>query len=133
MPSKRISLLKGKVIVTVHPTESTEKVITAVRNILGDIQFERRNEGEEIILEGDFNGDKTLTILRNSLARNRIRNSAKAFLSQASNDKILSFGLNKQAAFVDRVSFYSRSGSPLGPIQITLKGDTAEAIEYLCK
>jgi len=44
----------------------------------------------------------------------------------------MSFGLNKQAAYMGRASFYGSRESPLGPIQLTIRGDTDEVIRFLC-
>lgn len=117
---------------TVNPTESREKVETAVRNVLGDIVLESSEMGGLIILECKFEDLESLRHLRDLLRRMRIRDAARATFTRSAQGGLLSFGLNKQAAYAKRISFYSSRESPLGPIQVTVKGDTAAAIAYVC-
>lgn len=117
---------------TVNPTESREKVETAVRNVLGDIVLEGSDEGRMTVLEGRCEGLEPLRHLRDLLRRMRIRDAARALFTRNARDDLLSFGLNKQAAYAGYVSFYRSGESPLGPIQVTLNGDIFAAIRYLC-
>ena len=48
-------------------------------------------------------------------------------------EKVLRFSLNRQAAFAGHVSFYHIGESVLGPIQITVKGNVENFIEYVCR
>lgn len=118
---------------TVNPTESLEKVETAVKNVLGEIRLESSNRGDLTILEGHCDGIEALRYLRDLLRRMRIRDAAHALFTRNAHESLLSFGLNKQAAYAGRVSFYHSREAPLGPIQITINGDVHEAIKYLCK
>lgn len=117
---------------TVNPTESRDKVEEAVRNVLGDIVLKGSERGGLIILEGKYEGLETLRHLRDLLRRMRIRDAARALFTRSAQEGRLSFGLNKQAASAKRISFYSSNESPLGPIQVTIKGDVAAAIAYIC-
>ena len=116
----------------VYPTESRKKVEAAVRNVLGDIALEYFDHGGSTVLEGRSNDLKALKHLRDLLRRARIRDAARALLSRSLNERALSFGLNKQAAFAGQVSFYRLGESALGPIQITVNGDVSEVINFLC-
>lgn len=124
--------MKGKVSVTVNPTESLEKVVKAVQNVLGDIGLYKTEKDGLIVLNGHFNGLKDLSPLRDALSRMRIRDAARSLFMRITEDKRLSFGLHKQAAFAGHISFYSSGESSLGPIQITIEGDIDSAIEHLC-
>lgn len=116
----------------VNPTESREKVEIAVRNVLGDIVLNSRDQGGITVLEGLYDDLKSLRHLRDLLRRMRIRDAARARFFRSAREGVLSFGLNKQAAFAGRASFYRSGASALGPIQITVKGDVSKVIDYLC-
>lgn len=118
---------------TVNSTECIEKVERAVRNVLGEIRLESINQGDVIILESRSKGLEALSHLRDLLRRMRIRDAAHALFTKNAQENILSFGLNKQAAYTSRISFSHSREAPLGPIQITLEGDAASAIRFLCK
>ena len=124
--------IKVSVRTTVNPTESREKVEEAVRNVLGDIVLQAPESGGLTVLEWESEGFEGLRHFRDILRRNRIRNAARALFTRSAQGDLLSFGLNKQAAYVKRVSFYRSRESPLGPIQVTIKGDVDEAIAYIC-
>lgn len=116
----------------INPTESVEKVETAVKNVIGTIQLTNIIRGDGALLRGYLNGIESLHFLKNLLKKIRIRDAARAFFERASKGNILTFGFNRQAAYVGRVSFY-RQEAALGPIQITIRGDVDQIIEYLCR
>jgi predicted RNA binding protein with dsRBD fold (UPF0201 family) len=116
----------------VFPTESREKVEAAMRNVLGDIALDFLDRRGGATLEGRYDDLEALRRLRDLLGRARIRDAARALFSRIAQEGVLSFGLNKQAAFAGHVSFYRSGESALGPIQITIKGDVPKVIDYLC-
>ncbi|MCW3992827.1 MAG: hypothetical protein NWE79_08955 [Candidatus Bathyarchaeota archaeon] len=124
--------MEGTVRAAVNPTESMEKVVKAVRNVLGDIELEQSEREGLVVLEGRLERIEDLAPLRDAFARMRIRDAARSLFTRIAQEGLLSFGLNKQAAYAGHVSFYSSGESSLGPIQVTLKGDVSEAITYLC-
>ncbi len=124
--------MEGTVRTAVNPTESREKVVEAVRNVLGDIELEQSERGDLVVLEGRLESIEDLAPLRDAFARRRIRDAARSLLTRIAQEGLLSFGLNKQAAYVGHVSFYSSGESPLGPIQVEIKGDVDRIIRYLC-
>lgn len=115
----------------VYPTEDQEKVKKAIKNLMGDISLKTLNEGDVTFIKGREKGLESLRQLRNTIGRARIRSATRALFERIAEENLLSFGLNKLAAFSGHVSFYD-SHSPLGPIQITMKGNITEAIQYLC-
>lgn len=127
-----MTAIEVSVRATVNPTESREKVEAAVRNVLGDITLQASERSGLTVLEWEFEGLEGLRHFRDLLRRNRIRDAARALLTRSAQGDLLSFGLNKQAAYAKRVSFYRSRESPLGPIQVTIKGDVDEAIAYIC-
>lgn len=118
--------------VDVYPTESREKVEAAVKNVMGDVVLDCIDRGGGAVLEGRYNDLEALRRLRDLLGRTRIRDAARALFSRIAQEGVLSFGLNKQAAFAGHASFYRSGESALGPIQITIKGDVPKVIDYLC-
>lgn len=124
--------LEVSVRVEVHPTESREKVERAVRNVLGEVSLTAVDRGDTTVLEGSLEGLESLSYLRDLLRRTRIRDAARGLLTRISKEGAMSFGLNKQAAYMGRASFYGAGESPLGPIQIVISGDAMKAVEYLC-
>ena len=125
--------MKGTVRAAVNPTESMEKVARAIRNMLGDIELQQSEKGGSIGLEGCFNQIEDLAPLRNDFAKMRIRDTALSFFARIAQEDLLSFGLNKQAAYAGHASFHSSGESSLGPIQIAINGDVDLVIDYLCR
>lgn len=122
---------KVRVEATVNPTEHLEKVKRAVENVFGAMNFEEKplKQGSLLIAETV----NALTKLHNLLRRQRIRNAARTLLLQGMRGKTITFYLNKQAAYVGRVSFSSSAGeSPLGPIKVQIRCENPqEFIDWL--
>lgn len=116
-------------IITVHadcyPTEDREKVAQAIKNIFPS---------------GEVIGDNKLTLtctsgerLRELIWDTQIRDSARSVLLRGRSENSTSFILNKQAAFVGKISFQD-DRSALGGIRVTICNDTIDdAINYLAE
>jgi len=124
---------KIEVSVPVYPSEDIDKVKQAVSNLLKTSNFnELRINGVTYltcILEERAELDK----LREMLEKERIRNAARRLLRKNRSKDRLVFFLNKQAAYVGRVSFSEAHGeSPLGPIQFKIESvDIDSLIDWL--
>ena len=118
--------------VEVHATESREKVEIAVRNVLGEVPLTSIDRGDTTVLKSSLQGLESLGHLRDLLRRTRIRDAARGLLTRIFEGGAMSFGLNKQAAYMGRASFYGAGESPLGPIQIVISGDASKVVEYIC-
>jgi len=117
----------------VNPTEDAEKVAKAIMNIFGPIALKTIERRGVTTLEARMEGIESLRHLRDNLARERIRDAVRGMLSHwASDEAELSFGINRQAAYAGHVSIYQASHAPLGPIQVTVKGDPEMVVSYLC-
>ena len=123
--------MEGKVRVEVHPTESREKVVKAVQTVMGEIELQESEQGHIKVLEGRLEKMEDIILLRDLFSRMRIRDAAFSLLTGAAVDDCLSFGLNKEAAYAGRASFYIAGASPTGPIQVELSGDIDKVIEFL--
>lgn len=101
-----------------QPTEDIRKVEKAMKNIFPDLDIRKGTE----FLEGKGTSvDRLAELLREQ----RIRSAARAvFLSSRSEGRIL-FRLNKQVAFIGKVSF--GSDSPLGDIEVTIRSDDIDS------
>jgi uncharacterized protein len=98
----------------VRPSEDSEKVKRAILNLFPDLQFE---DPEGRISGTTESWGKFADILR----RHRIRDAARGVMMRGMRgETVTSFCINKQAAFMGKVSF-SESESPLGDIRITFE------------
>lgn len=96
------------------PTENADKVIKSMLNIFPDLQIERKEED----LVGTTESTETLEKL---LREQQIRSVARAIFLKSVDGNKLRFRLNKQVAFVGKVSFAERS--PLGEIEVIIEDE----------
>jgi predicted RNA binding protein with dsRBD fold (UPF0201 family) len=117
----------------INPTESIEKVKTAVLNIFDNlsIRIEPQQIGNTLIAEA-----KTQASLMNfqaALRRDRVRAAARKLLHARVKGNTISFYLNKQVAFAGHISFSQETGEcPLGPIKAVIETENPrELIDWL--
>ncbi len=117
----------------INPTESIEKVKTAVLNIFDNlsIRIEPQRIGNTLIAEA-----KTQASLMNfqaALRRDRVRAAARKLLHARVRGNTISFCLNKQVAFAGHISFSQETGEcPLGPIKAVIETENPrEIIDWL--
>lgn len=119
--------------VEINPTESLEKVKTAVTNVFGnmDLQVKPLHDAQLLIAEG--NGKQSLVKFSELLRREHIRAAARTVFSRNIEKKSISFCLNKQVAYVGHLSFSNETAeSPLGPIKVRIDcANPREIIEWL--
>lgn len=127
-----MSDIKVSISVFVNPTENPEKVMLAVSNIFGNLEYVIEDRDEGYLISARNTGIQALGLFRDIISRMRIRDACRSFFERISQDDSLSFGLNKQAAYARAVSFHQEGDSPLGPIQVFIKGDTTDIINFLC-
>ncbi len=111
-------------------TEDPEKVIKAIKNLFGGIAL--NHDTEQNILTGKLTEINDLKELRARIAQDRIRTTIGNTLSRWVDEDYLSFGLNRQAAFVGHVSLNLTNEDPMGPIQVQIRGDAQGVIDFLC-
>ena len=125
--------MKTTIRARLNSTEDPEKLEKAIKNMFGDIQITQLKEGRSTILQSQLQNNEGLWILRDRIARDRIRDSIRSMLSRWSiKEGKVSFHLNRQAAFAGHVSIYHANKAPLGPIEVEIDGDPEEIIEHLC-
>ncbi len=118
----------------VNPTEDQSKVERALHNIFPSAHIERTDLADDVVkLEVHGNSLESLSTLRSLIKQERIRSAARSILLRGTRGTHIRFYLNKQAAFVGRVSFCQPEGeSPLGPISIEVEtADVSRVIDYL--
>lgn len=124
----------NEVVVTaeaeVNPTEDPAKVEKALRAILSEGSLEKLSVGREsFVLRVRAKGLSSLAQLQALLRQDRIRDAARSVLFSCVTGKTIRFYLNKQAAYVDHVSFSEPSGeSPLGPITVEISCDDPQSL-----
>lgn len=118
----------------VNPTEDPSKVERALHNLFPYAPVKRTNLADDVIkLEVGGDSVEFLSTLRNLIKQERIRNAARKILLNGMRGNQIRFYLNKQAAFVGRVSFCEPLGeSPLGPISIRIEAmDPLRVVDFL--
>jgi len=122
-----------KVEVEINPTEDEEKVKRAVENLLGNAEFEIKQQRRGSLLVAKAEGMDGLTKFYNLLRRERIRDATRRVLFGGLSGKSIVFYLNKQVAYVGHISFSQLTAeSPLGPIKVQIQCDNPrELIEWL--
>jgi predicted RNA binding protein with dsRBD fold (UPF0201 family) len=115
--------------VRIQPTEDPLKVAKAVKNLFGEIELQGDNENE--VLTAKLEGIEALRELRGRIAQDRIRDTVRTMFTRWTREDELSFGLNKQAAYMGHASLSLEGDDPMGPIQVNVKGDIGEFITFL--
>jgi len=119
--------VKLRVEAEVRPTEVKEKVEAAVKKIFPTLELQQVGS----FLVGEATEVSALSRIHQILRLQAILDSARSVMLAGSEGNKISFTLNKQAAFVGRVSF-TVGESPLGPIEVVMEaGDIERLIDYL--
>lgn len=105
----------------VRQSEDEQKVRRAMLNLFPDLHL--RREGDRLVGEG-----ASLARFADLVRRHRIRDAARGQLLHGRRGREgTDFWLNKQAAFMERVSFAERKG-PLGDIRISLRDEDIDRV-----
>jgi len=118
----------------VEPTEDEKKVERAILKLFPTARVEKKtDEGDTVGLIVRGSNLEFLAALRNLIRQERIRTTARAIFLRNARERVLQIYLNKQAAFMGRVSFCAPIGeSPHGPISIQIESDQMQTvIDYL--
>ncbi len=111
----------------VRRTESPEKVRRAVLNIFPEVRLEEA--GGEI--RGESGELRALSRFRELLRRQAVLDAARSVMRAGASGDVISFMLNKQAAYVGKVSF-TDGETPMGPIVVRIRAEDPERmIDYL--
>ena len=119
--------VRVRVEAEVRPTESQNKVEQAIRKVFPDLRL-GMSGGRMAGGSGDID---SLSNLRRMLRQQAILDAARSIMISNLTENRTSFMINKQVAYVGRVSF-TDGESPLGPITVTLEAEDPERlIDYL--
>lgn len=109
-----------------RPTEDREKVHQAILNLLPDARLEDAENG---VTARTDSGEA----LRQLILDQHIRDTARSVMLRGVRGNVTSFVLNKQAAFMAKVSFIEGPVA-LGGIEMTVESDDiAGTIDYLAE
>ena len=105
------------------PTEDEKRVLKALANIFPEIKFRIEGEGKFREIIGECICSHCLEKLRNKLRTQRILDSARSYIFKGRESGFVKFYLNKQAAFVGKISFcaFEFGESPLGAITVIVE------------
>ena len=120
-----------KIKAQLQPTEDPERVVHAINNLFGDIPLD--HDIEQNVITGKISEINQLRDLRARIAQDRIRVTIYNTLSRWAKDDYLSFGLNRQAAYAGHVSLNLTNEDPMGPIQVQIRGDVQDAIDFISR
>jgi len=111
----------------VSPSEDRAKVLTAVRNVLGDCEYSvEEGEGDVHVSSEDFG---CLQKIHDQLRDRRVRDAARRLMLRLREGNRLNFLLNRQAAFVGVVSMCTgQTESPLGAITVEIECDRPDEL-----
>jgi len=108
-----------KVRAEIKPTEDRDNVKLAILNIFPDVELV---DDEHEIRGSTGSLERFMELIRNQ----RIRDSTRAQLFHARTESVIKIALNKQAAYMGKVSFGEHS--PMGNIDMEIEDDDLEAL-----
>lgn len=112
----------------VSPSEDPERVLTALRNVLGDCDYEVERRADSINLTSS--GPGCLNKIHDQLRDRHVRDAARRLLLKSIDGTRMRILFNRQAAFVGVIAAVSAAEeSPLGPIVLEL--DANEPMKLL--
>jgi len=112
-------VVRVRVEVPVHPTESAAKVRTACLNVFPDLTLVE--EGGTLVGDG-----VSIDAFRELVRNQKIRDTTREVLIRGRRGNATTFRLSKQAAFVHRVNF--AASSPLGDLTVTVEDEDLDAL-----
>jgi predicted RNA binding protein with dsRBD fold (UPF0201 family) len=119
----------------INPTENEDNVKAAVNNFLDNASITIKPSIKGSTLTAIAKGQDSLVKLRNMLHNDRIRDASRKLLFKSIRGNMISFCLNKQAAFAGHISFSEKTAeSPLGPISVNIETENPQQlIEWLAE
>jgi len=113
----------------VNPTENPEKVKRAITNIILNPVFETISSGDRAIIIASCEGKDSLSPFYYLLRKEMVLDTAHTLLLKGINGNRITFYLNKQVTFVNKISFCKPyAESPLGPLKVEIFCDDPEEL-----
>ncbi|GCC11004.1 hypothetical protein IPdc08_01048 [archaeon] len=114
----------------IYPTENSEKVSKAVKNIFPDLKLEVEKRKGYSVIKGKAKEIKALEKLYKMLRKEKILDTARNALMRTKQEDKVFFTINKQAAYVGRLNFSVES--TLGAIEVEIEdGNIDVFIDWL--
>jgi uncharacterized protein len=112
---------------TVSPSEDPEKVIAALKGVVGEVEGEIKSEGSSVRLV--TKDPKALIRVRDQFRDRHIRSAARRQLLVNRSGGSTKLMLNRQGAAAGVVAICgSPEESPLGPIYVTIKSESLDEV-----
>jgi len=125
--------MKIEVITELRDTEDERKVMLALNNVFIYNKITKINNLGKTFIIAEGNNISCLEKISNLIRNSRIELSARSILLKSIKDGMLMFSLNKQAAYMNRVSFCTvENESAMGPIDFRIICENFEKlIDYI--
>jgi len=125
--------MRVRVEAEVRPTEDIEKVKKALSNLFNLENYRVAEVGTYKVIIGESSSIVSLLKIREIIVRERIADTVRRILSRGTVDKYLSFKINKQAAYVGKLSLVEEDReSSMGPINVFIEAnDVKRLIDWL--
>ena len=109
-------------------TEAVDKVCRAIQQLF-DVEVSLQEVGYTRIIKG-LGDHRALYKFRRRLREQRILDAARQFLYRGKEEGYIRFYLNKQAAYMGRISFctYEYGESPLGAITVNIETNDPDTL-----
>lgn len=117
-----------------QPTEDIEKVKTAIMNLCPTATFKGTHHEEHgNILEAHATGPESITTFAQKFREQRILQAVRNQLLQLVQDNMLTFGMQRQAAFVNRFHLCDLNDTTaMGPIHVKITAThMQDIIDYI--
>jgi len=125
--------MRVRVEAEVRPTEDIEKVKKALSNLFNLENYRVAEVGTYKVIIGESSSIVSLLKIREIIVRERIADTVRRILSRGTVDKYLSFKINKQAAYIGKLSLVEEDReSSMGPINVFIEAnDVKRLIDWL--
>ncbi len=126
-------MARVRVEAEIRPTEDPEKVRRAVLNVFDPDNIKIEDYGDYKLLVAEASSIASLRKLHELLRRERILDAARSYMLRGVEEGTIVFKVNKQAAFVGRLSFVDMDReTPMGPITFIIESRRPmEVIDWL--
>jgi|ECHnycMinimDraft_1075156.scaffolds.fasta_scaffold05555_4 Uncharacterized protein conserved in archaea len=113
--------MRIEVTVEIRNTEDERKVMNALSNVFSYSKISKVNNLGRTFLIAESNNLLSLEKISNLIKNSRIELSARSILQKSIKNGVMKFSLNKQAAYMNRISFCTvENESALGPIDFRI-------------
>ncbi|MCD6563755.1 MAG: hypothetical protein J7K23_07585 [Thermoproteales archaeon] len=127
-------MMKITVRTIINPTEEEERVVKSITNFFNLQEIKITEMGYQKVLIGEGYGSKVLKKFYYALRKERVLDAARQYLQRGKTSNKIIFYLNKQVAYIGRISFssFEYGESPLGAIVVEIEtNNPKQLIQWL--